>query len=502
MNDLTQSKNFGEWTAKDGHKVFQTQIPLELQKGFTKKRIDHRHHAMDALIIACVNRSHINYLNNQSALGNKKTVEQKQKSRNDLRAILCAKKYNDPIKEHYKWTFIKPWDTFTQDAREKLFTTVVSFKQNLRVINKTINFYEKWIADETGKLRKQKVKQEKGDSWAIRKPMHKDTVSGMVNLQSIKKVKISEAIKNWENIVDRSLRKAVKQLIKDAQTEEKIIKSFKEAKNIFNGQDFSNTEVYYWDTKNVASRVKLDGTFDSARIRSITDRSIQAILSRHLAVYNEEKAGKIVERPDLAFSDDGLDQLNQNIVKLNNGKNHHSIYKVRTYELRGNKFPVGTSGNKKDKYVEAAKGTNLFFGIYVDQNRKRTFSSIPLNIIVERQKQGLQSVPEKNEKGNELLFHISPNDLVYMPAESELENPALVDWKSLKKDQVQRVYKNVSFSGAGCFFIRNDIAAPIVNKLEFSPLNKMEKSIEGATIKGLCWKLEVDRLGRIHRVIK
>ena len=52
---------------KDGIKEIQTAVPLEFQKGFSKKRIDHRHHAMDAIIIACATRNLVNYLNNESA---------------------------------------------------------------------------------------------------------------------------------------------------------------------------------------------------------------------------------------------------------------------------------------------------------------------------------------------------------------------------------------------------------------------------------------------------
>ena len=38
--------------------------------------------------------------------------------------------------------------------------------------------------------------------------------------------------------------------------------------------------------------------------------------------------------------------------------------------------------------------------------------------------------------------------------------------------------------------------------MEYSPLNKMEKAISSEMIKAVCWKLEVDRLGNIIRVIK
>ena len=38
----------------------------------------------------------------------------------------------------------------------------------------------------------------------------------------------------------------------------------------------------------------------------------------------------------------------------------------------------GKRGNKKDKFVVAANGTNLFFAIYEDENGKRNYETIPL----------------------------------------------------------------------------------------------------------------------------
>ena len=72
------------------------------------------------------------------------------------------------------------------------------------------------------------------------------------------------------------------------------------------------------------------------------------------------------------------------------------FYKVRTYEKVEN-F-VLRRGNKVKKFVEAAKGTNLFFAVYESiqedeatgkQVRKRTFATIPLNEVIKRKKQGL-----------------------------------------------------------------------------------------------------------------
>jgi CRISPR-associated endonuclease Csn1 len=523
LNELTKSTNFGEWTNKDGKKVFQTQVPLELQRGFKKKRIDHRHHALDALIIACATRNHINYLNNEYAKADKKDT------RYELRNLLCDKKYNDATNKNYKWQFKKPWDNFTIQAKEALSTTVISFKQNLRVINKTVNYYQKWVPDNNGELKKGIVKQE-GKNWAIRKPMHKETVSGLISLKKIKKgVQLTTAIDNVDMIVEKDLKQKMKQLIAENYDKKKIQAYFKNLDNKWNDLDISKVDLYYLETDNVASRTKLDESFTSKIIQeSITDTGIQKILLKHLIKYNEQTDGKSIEHPELAFSPDGIEDLNKNVIILNNGKFHHPIIKVRTYEARGNKFNVGVTGNKGDKYVEAAKGTNLFFAIYKDDNGKRNYETIPLNIVIENQKQGaLQnikpehcSVPNKNEKGDHLLFHLSPNDLVYVPTIEEIENKNSVDFNHLTKEQINRIYKFIDGSDTIGNFIPHHSSKLLFNmtkkdqdkaNINFiiqneygvgSPQSKSQKSIDGIMIKDICWKLTIDRLGKIKHVLK
>ena len=132
LNELTGTNNYGYWVDKY---TFKALVPDENQRGFSKKRIDHRHHAMDALVIACATRSHVNYLNNQSAKSSVKDT------RYDLKMKLCSKNNQG------KWLFTKPWDTFTHDTQTALANTIISFKQNLRVINKSTNKYQKYESE-------------------------------------------------------------------------------------------------------------------------------------------------------------------------------------------------------------------------------------------------------------------------------------------------------------------------------------------------------------------
>lgn len=469
LNQLTQTEDFGYWDNKGGKRVFQTMVPLELQRGFSKKRIDHRHHAMDALVIACTSRKIINYLNNESA----KTLIQRE----DLRKELCDKSR----------TIRKPWPTFTQDVYAALEDVVVSFKNNVRVINKTTNCYERY--DQAGK--KIIAKQKSKDMWAIRKPLHKETVFGHVNLRSKDMVKLQKALENISAICNRELREHIEMLAAQNLNKKQLMAYFKDREYLWNNQPIDRVEVWkFTDDKEplVATRKPLDISFNAERIASITDTGIQKILLHYL----EAKGGK----PSLAFTPEGIAEMNENIAMYNEGKAHQPILKVRVTEIMGTKFQVGHIGNKTNKFVEAQKGTNLYFAIYEDEAGNRSYSTVPLNEVVERLKQGLSPIAEINDKGNQLKFYLSPNDLVYVPTEEER---ASHDVYHLNKKQI---YKMVSSTGSRCNFIPFRVAVSIVDKMEFSSLNKMERSVSGEMIKDVCWKLEVDRLGNILKVIK
>jgi len=481
LNLLKDTQCFGHWECKDGKRFFQTELPLELQRGFSKKRIDHRHHAMDAIVIACASRNHINYLNNESARKDAKIT------RNDLQRLLCDKCKTDDS-GNYKWILKKPWDTFTQDVQAVLTEIVVSFKQNLRVINRSTNYY--WRYDEKGK--KVLSAQTKGDKWAIRKPMHKDTVFGKVNLRKVKEVRLSVALDTPEKIVDKKLKAKVLQLLSYQYDKKRVEKYFKENIFLWKGMNLAKIAVYYFTNDSseplVAVRKTLDTSFTEKRIvESVTDTGIQKILLKHL----ESKEGKA----DLAFSPDGIDEMNRNLESLNNGKPHQPIYKVRVCEPLGNKYSVGETGQKSDKFVEAAKGTNLFFAIYAIEDGKRIYETVPLNVVIEREKQGYIPVPEKNEAGNELLFWLSPNDLVYVPTEEELERKRVEEPIDKK-----RIYKMVSCTGNEGHFVPFTIASPIVAVVELGSNNKAQRAWTNEMIKDVCVPLKIDRLGNIIKI--
>ena len=503
LNQLT-GKDCFTTLSKEGHWI--PNMPLELQKGFNKKRIDHRHHAMDAIVIACATRDHVNLLNNEAAKPKNQAnrYQLSHKLRHYEKVMIDGKERSVPK------DFIKPWDSFTQDAQNVLENIIVSFKQNLRVINKTRNFYQHF---ENGE--KTFTRQKKGDSWAIRKPMHKDTIYGEINLRMKKPVSLKDVLKNPKAIVEKDLKKKILELLADGKDVKAIKKYFEDNKDVWSDVNLSKIDVYYFtqDIKNkhgqvkeryFATRKSLDTSFDKKKIEtSIADTGIQKILLAHL----ESKGGN----PELAFSPDGIDEMNRNIKELNGGKNHQPILKVRVYE-KADKFAIGTKGNKSKKFVEAAKGTNLFFAIFesieTDNNsgeevKVRSYATVPLNMVIDCQKEAGKNwkekidslLKEKEMVANDarLLFMLSPNDLVYLPIEEQIKN-------GIDAIDRTRIYKMVSCTGNRLYAIPYAVANTIVDKVEFSQLNKIEFSDEKVSIKTTCIPLKVDRLGNIVEV--
>ncbi len=490
LNAITGTSLYTARTA-EGHVI--PQVPLDMRQGFNKKRIDHRHHAMDAIVIACCSRDHVNLLSNEAAKSDKQRYDLQHKLRNIGYYI------DESGRKHERFTeFIKPWPTFNEDLYNCLQGIIVSFKQNLRVINKTTNHH--FVIRDGKRIT---IVQSSGDSWAIRKPLHKETVFGEVNLQLKKPVSVKSAIANVDTIVDRELKEKIKELKNKGDSDKQIAEYLDKNKSIWSEAATGKIEVYYYtkDTKDrfFATRKDLLSLMSNCTtvaaaekaINSITDSGIRTIMMAHLVAEHGN--------PTEAFSADGLERMNLNIKTLNGGHYHMPIKKVRVYE-QANKFSIGGNGQKSTKFVEAAKGTNLFFVIY-DNNGTRGYATIPLNIIIELQKQyenkwkehladrlkqsDLSLLPQDAT----LLYVLSPGDLIYVPEADEN-----VSVESLNHN---RIYKMVSCGQIQFMCIHHIVAAPIVNKMEYTTSNKMERAITGEMIKEVCIPLQVDRLGNI-----
>ena len=151
-----------------------------------KNRDDHRHHSVDALVIACTTQSLVQRISTESAFdyrGNQKVPD-----------------------------IGLPWANFRMDAGEKLSGMLVSYKGGKRLLSSKLNKYSHSKAHEGKPEKYQKT-------VAVRGPLHEETLYGRITIQGkgtkeetyvVRKALTSlTKVEQLDNIVDPVVRKTL-----------------------------------------------------------------------------------------------------------------------------------------------------------------------------------------------------------------------------------------------------------------------------------------------------
>lgn len=487
------------------------------------KRIDHRHHALDAIIVAATTREHIRYLNSLNAVD---TIEELM---NVKRALV-----NRKIRE-----FKLPWPEFSFNAKELLNELVVTIKSKNRIVSKPYNKYTKWFQKEDGSFEKRYFYQKPNKRWmAVRKSMFKEP-QGIIWLKEKEMVSVYEAFKIQiermkvegdpkqrriaSYVYDKYARQILKNIILKTgidvnETDELLeaVKAYlnKNKKRIEIEELQQNTKPKYktvyslenYEVEEIqvakfheyaAKRVTLDASFTHDKISKIpygyareNKINIPKILHQHLLDYESDKNKKDSE----AFLGEGLEELAKKAGKR--------IDKVTIFEK---KSPDDKFGNK---FVEVDKGAIAYFIIYENEVTKERSDmySLATHKAIERL---VQKKPLADKREGFKTIILSPNDLVYVPTKEEfkkiLENQSNpIDWNN-KKEIARRIYKMVSSSKKICQFVQHQIAKAIIPsdakekiKGEIDWHDKSPKTLDDdVNISSCCIKIIVDRLGEI-----
>lgn len=322
MNELTQSNLFGSWQiAKNGKEYFDCNLDdtiREKDESYDIKRIDHRHHALDALIVALCTEDHVNYINNINAdaksdnYGKQKQIE---KYRHTLKRKIKFTKKDDEQDEN-NWYYMLPgeirkagaensckdsvlgmtyhykdYDSFGQDYKKMVLTalqsTIVTFKQNLRVINKTVNLYNN--TPNKNKFAKQNTDKGQKQNWAIRRSLGKGTFYGKIDIGERENKQLLKNADFFYNNIDAIINKDLKLKIQEIKNKSLSEEDFK----VNLKEQFKNIPVRCIAYK-AASRYNSNlESFSSDKIisimdkiESITDSGIKKILSNHLKQFD------------------------------------------------------------------------------------------------------------------------------------------------------------------------------------------------------------------------
>jgi CRISPR-associated endonuclease Csn1 len=494
LEKLTDRKLISE--DEENPNKFHFHIPD--QPNFEPKRLDHRHHALDALIIAATTREHIRYLNSLSAVDSSTELQQ-------VKRALVKRKFRE---------FKLPWQDFTKDAKEKLSETIVTFKTNTKIVSKPANKYVKWV-QKNGVWKKEVLPQKSKKRWlAVRKSMFKEP-QGIIFIKEKRKVSVFDAFKiqidrmkvehdngrrrTTSYVYDKLARQYVIAIIKKVgvdidHTDQLLaeIKNYLQKNKRANGYSlegkvFEKIQIAEF-VEVAAKRVAVDASFTEKKIEKIPypnsknrKKNIATLLQDHL----KEFRGK----PTEAFQGEGLEVL----MKSNAGR---KIEKVTIKEEKSPEYKVG------NKYLEPDKGAIAYFVMYENEASKERSQmySLATHKAIERLVAG-EPIADKREGFKTIV--LSPGDLVYVPTEDEARDTRPIDWND-RKTIAGRIYRMVKSTGKQCFFVPANISNLIIpydkdtRVGEIESQNCSERTLDGETqIKKVCIKIKVDRLGNI-----
>lgn len=476
------------------------------------KRIDHRHHALDALVVACTSRSHIKYLNSLNSLSNNKKDKNYQEW-TKWKYILNKKKQLEN-QENGMTEFGIPWEGFYLDAKQSLESVVVSHKSAAKLISKTVNKYYKWTETEKDKWEKrihfQQAPKDDDKFWvAVRQSLFGQPYGKIYLAEYKKDLDIKFAIKSqilflkretheWNSedwrIAKSDLRKQIDKLITHFNFDEKPILKYL-AQNPLKDRDGNNIEkIDLLQFKKYASkRVNIDESFTKDKIEKMPYSNLEKnwltnLLKNHLEEYNND--------PKLAFRGEAIEVLHK--------KAPYTINKVKRKEASNNKI------EKNNKFLDGDKGVNQYFVVEIKKELNkntgqekaiRKYSTPSFLECIDRLAKGL-SIHDENP--NSTYIVLSPGDLVYVPTINE--DGIQINWND-KKSIARNTYIMKSCSDSLCYFLPAEVSSLIANydsktkKGEFESLNKSEKTKDGTQIiKEHFIKLKIDRLGNVRPV--
>ena len=306
MNKLLNTNDFIEDRLIEGHHVLVPTVP---DGEVNKKRIDHRHHALDALIVALTTINQVNYINNVSSLD---INSERKNERMDLKSkYMGSKKNSDNSKEHfflppmqykqgdsiitYRYAFkgSEPQNILKYVVLEALQNTLVTFKQKNRILRQRTNKIQhpdfKFGRAEEGLNLKNK--------YSIRQSLHKATYYGM---REIMPKSIEDAVARPEKIVNNRIKLLIKKYIEEGKTKEYIISELKKTDAVVYVREkcattqWSHTLDYFANIKEKEEgkdkkKEKSGKSTIIREIETIADIAVQKILKKHLAKYDSVK---------------------------------------------------------------------------------------------------------------------------------------------------------------------------------------------------------------------
>lgn len=455
FTDIELSKE--QFTESFNRNYFQTKNNKLVIKGWTK-RIDHRHHAIDALVIACTEPAHVKRLNDL----NKELQTWLDKHKKDLlpnfegspselldEILNLSEAEREKIfKQIEKFkTIDMPWIGFPEDAKKEIQNIIISQKPKDKLLIQP---------DKNGTLQ---IK--------IRGQLHEGTLYGKSQGVESYRIPLSK-LAGKKFATEKAIEKITNEYLK-ASIKEHLEK------------DFGNKKEDAFSAEGILALNKKLSEKKNKKGKSAPHTPISSI--------------KVFYRdPTKIKKKKGQEEVEEALQKLDRKKAFNQSLFVKT----GDNYLFAVmekDGNRIFDLITFFDAANLLKEAFNNANDKNALSK-------ERAFENYFKEKYKLEKDDKLFF-LKQGDPVYMPSNREdvITDPQSPLYEAYWNDKAARsenIHYVTKYSGKQIYFIKHDVADPIVRSKEFGSQNAYE-IIDGRSIKQHCIKLKVDRLGNISK---
>lgn len=440
------------------------------------KRIDHRHHALDAIIVACTTYGMVNQLNRLNTLYGQLKAEGKPA-------------------QH----FPLPFTGFYHRLEEVLASMVVSIKCTDKLATKALNTIMKLDAETQ---RYYRARQEK-TGWAVRGALHNEQPLGqVVRQEKIAVAKVLDSLAQHPELLDEV--SPAKRLLAVEWQREAIrkhvalfggdyVKMKKGLSKIPFVNDYGKTitEITVW--KRYYSKIRtVDPNLTLKQVELIIDPVIKRDLKALLQLHGNE--------PKKAFTADNM--IAWNAVRKN------PVFNVK---CRMDEAEVGSSEGRTPLSIDPVKNFTKFvekgdnYALVVEEDivsGKREFQILSFFDAVGFKMSG---IPILADKPGVKSFMLRKGSLVYIPLPGENTDNLL---ETNYAQYLERIYRVVKFSGNQFYFIPAFVSSVIKIKDEYQVLEYGTQSCteffghaEGRMKIGeVCLPVTLSRLGKIEKV--
>lgn len=488
MNELTQSNLFGSWqTSKNGQKFFDCnldQVIREKDDSYDIKRIDHRHHALDALIVALCTENHVNYINNINAnaksenYGKQKQIE---KYRQTLkRKIKFTKKENE--QDENNWYYMLPGESRKVDAENSRRDSVLEMVYHYKEDNSFHGDYKKMILTAlqgvitSTKNSKFPIRKTSNRYWSYKNEQGRlNQIKGNNVKKLIKQIDKNNTFINNENNRNIAIRKGMHDEIPYGEKWfnfelKDLVKNLKYRNGLVDEELKIRVEDLYYNCKEdlteLAKRIKLDKAYPSKAFFNIKEPLRKYTTRKSLVGLSLKQIDKIAD--PLIYKDlqihikeyaDFEDALSASGVEHFNKNRRLPVNKVTLVESGSGRYTLGDIGIKprQNKMVE---GKTFCFLI---NKVEKDYQTISLREIIVDYIKGkkVQDFVFSDDINKTYLF---PGDLVYF-ATDENEDILIP----------QNIYQFINSSGVTANFAPVNFATTIWDYDFPSKNNKEEK---------------------------